>query len=109
MVEVLKHHNKVYTESGALEVANVRLLKRLKGVADWDVGETREVRLWGGRGESMNLPAGRQLILFRRWGPPTETWTISVPSCPITWVDDTNLTIFRPGMNKDYSTLDKSE
>jgi hypothetical protein len=108
IVEVLKHQHKVDHQSDDSELANVRLLKRLKGVGDWDVGETREVRLWGGRDESMKLPVGRQLILFRRWGPSTETWTISVPSCPITWVNDTNLTLIRRGIDQDYSALDKS-
>jgi hypothetical protein len=109
MVEVLKQHEKVEHQGDGLEEANVRLVKKLKGVADWDVGETREVRLWGGIGESIKLPARRQLILFRRRGPSTETWTISLPTCPITWVNDTNLSRIRRGIEQDYSALDKSQ
>lgn len=109
MVEILKHQGKVDQPGHDLEVASVRLLKRLKGVADWNVGETREVRLWGWSGESMKLPAGRQLILFRRRGPSTETWTISLPTCPIAWVNETNLSLIRRGIDQDYGALEKSE
>jgi hypothetical protein len=109
IVEILKQHEKVERRGDGLEEANVRLLKKLKGVADWNVGETREVSLWGGIGESMILPAGRQLILSRRRGPSTETWTISLPTCPITWVNETNLSHIRSGIGQDYSALEKSE
>lgn len=109
MVEILKQREKVEHQGDGLEEANVRLLKRLKGVADWNVGETRELRLWGGTGENMKLPAGRQLILFRRRGPSTETWTVSLPTCPITWVTENNLSLIRRGIDQDYSTSDKFE
>jgi hypothetical protein len=109
MVEILRQHEKVEHQGDGLEEAKVRLVKKLKGVADWNVGETREVSLWGGIGESMKLPAGKQLLLFRRRGPSTETWTVSLPTCPITWVNETYLSLIRRGIDQDYSALDKSD
>jgi hypothetical protein len=112
-VKILKYRAKVdhqYFGSDS-EVANVDLLNRLKGVADWNVGETREVHIRRGNGgsESLKLPAGRQLILFRGRGPSTETWTVSLSTCPIAWVNETNLSLIRRGIDQDYSAFDKSE
>jgi hypothetical protein len=98
-VKILKYRGNVdHQDSGSdSEVAEASLLKRLKGVADWNVGETREVRVWrGNRGrETLKLSAGRQLILFRGRGPSTETWTTSLSTCPIAWVNEANLGLIR--------------
>lgn len=110
MVEILKYHDKVDRQGYDSEVVNVRLLKRLKAVDDWNVGETREVHVWGGNGgDSLKMSAGRKLILFRRRGPSSETWSISLSTCPITLVDETNLSLIRRGIDQDYRALDKSE
>jgi len=85
-------------------------LKRLKGVPDWNVGEARKVHVWGGLDSGgPKLPTGSQLILFRGQGPSTNPWTISPTTCPITWVNETNLSLIRRGIDQDYSALDKSQ
>jgi hypothetical protein len=76
MVEILKYHDRVDRQGYDSDVANVRLLRGVKGVADWNVGETREVHVWReDSGESLKQPGKRQLMLFRGRGPSTETWT----------------------------------
>ena len=73
MVELLRYHDKGNGQGYDSDVASARLLKRLKGVPDWNVGETRKAYVRGGHGsESPKVSAGSQLILFRGRGPSTE-------------------------------------
>lgn len=109
-VEILKYEDEVDSQGYHLGVARARLLKRLKGVADWNVGEIREVPVWGGNGrEKLKLPIGAQLVLFRRRGYSSGEWTASWSACPITMVNETNLSLIRRGIEQDYSAWDTPE
>jgi hypothetical protein len=108
MVELLRYHDKGDGQRYDSDVASARLLQRLKGVPDWNVGETRKVHVRGGHCcESPKLSAGSQLILFRGRGPSTEPWTVSVSTCPVTWANETNVSLIRRGIDQDYRALDQ--
>jgi hypothetical protein len=108
IVEMLKRRDNL--GHPGLKVARVRVVQRLRGIADWKIGETREIRVWGDNdGEGLNALAGKQSVLFRGSGPSTEAWTISLPTCPSAWVNETNLKLIARGIDQDYGALDESE
>lgn len=109
-VEILKYEDKVDSQGYHSGVARARLLKRLKGVADWNVGEIREMPVRGGNGrEKLALPIGAQIVLFRRRGPSSEEWTASWSACPVALVNEPNLSLIRQGIDQDYNALDTSQ
>jgi len=105
IVQILQQRDKVDHSGSKL----ARLVERLKGTADWKIGEAREIRVLGeNRGEELTLPAGRRLVLFRSRGPSTEPWITSLLGCAITWSNETNVGLIRRGIVQDYA-VDKSE
>lgn len=104
VVEILKHRDKV--DQAGSNVATVRLLSRLKGVADWNTGEPREVHIWRGKDDTLKLPAGNRVILFRGRLDRGETWISSLSTSPMIPVSETNLSLIRRGIDEDYNLLD---
>jgi hypothetical protein len=91
-------------------VVSARLVKRLKGVADWRVGEVRKQSIVGGTSrEILKLPPGSDLVLFRGRGFPSDPWTVSVSTCPITWANESNLNLIQQGIDEDYASSDGSQ
>ena len=110
LVEILRYHDTVDSEGYHSGVARTRLLRRLKGVADWEVDGTREVPIWGGNfRESLHLLPGTQLVLFRDRDDSSERWIGSLSPCPIVQPNEINLSLIRRGIDQDYSATDKAK
>jgi hypothetical protein len=107
VAEILKYRDKV--DQAGSNVATARLLSRLKGVADWNIGEVREVPIWRGKDDTLKLPMGTRVILFRRRLGSGEMWISSLSTCPIISVSETNLSLIRRGIDEDYEVLDESK
>lgn len=110
--EILAFHESV-GERGFHHVGTrIRVLERLKGAADWKVGETREVSdLSGIGGDSTRLRPGTQLIFFSGWGPLSISEMRIDPgyACPILLANETNLNLVRSGIAHDYTANDIPE
>jgi len=88
----------------------VHVLERLKGAANWKVGETREVPdLSGIGGDSTRLQIGSRLIFFGGQGPLSNMRIDPGYGCPILLLNDTNLSLVRRGIAQDYTANDKAE
>jgi hypothetical protein len=107
IVEILKHRDNV--DQAGSKVATARLLSRVKGVADWNIGEAREVHIWRGKDDPLKLPVGNRVILFRGRLGRGETWISSLSTCPIIPFSETNLSLIRRGIDEDYDLLDESQ
>ena len=102
------------TEKGTdpFQVSVVRLLKRLKGASFWEIGTTREVRVFPETTDlaPVNLPqgvspGGRFVILFQHaeWAGLTgpEVWLDRCGTVPLT---DSNLDAVRRGIEHDFES-----
>jgi hypothetical protein len=104
--------NRTEKEADPFQVSVVRLVKRLKGASFWEIGTTREIRVFPGTTDlaSANLPkgvspGGRFIMLFQhshragRTGP--EVWLDRCGTVPLT---DPNLDVVRRGIEHDFES-----
>jgi hypothetical protein len=110
LVETLRYQDVIDSQGYHTGVAKVRLVDSLKGVADWRIGVVRQISVQEAiLGEHLKLSVGSELILFRARGPSSDPWTVSVSPCPITWANQSNLTLVGQGIVEDYLFPDESE
>ncbi len=108
-VEILKYRETVDSWSDHRGTASIRVLERLKALADWKPGETRKVSIWFGTdAENGKLRAGSRLIFF---GSKGSSQMLIVPdrACPVVTANETNLRLVRRGIDQDYSAMDQAE
>lgn len=109
VVKLLDYRDAADSHGFHTGVVSARLVKRLRGIAAWKVGEVRELSIEGGTGrEAPIMPPGRELVLFRGQGPSSGPWTVSVSTCPITWANESNLNLVQQGIDEDYASSDGS-
>jgi len=108
--EVVRYHENFYSEGYDKIVATVRVLDRLKGTAAWNVGEIRDVTLLSGTlctDEKVRI--GSRLILYGGWDRSKEVQLDPKKPWPVIPMNETNLNLFRSGIEQDYSARDKTE
>ncbi len=88
--EILGYHQRVDNQGYRHVNVRIRVLERLKGAADWKVGET-------------------QLISFGGWGGSKEMRIVPGYACPILLLNETNLSLVRRGIAQDFTANDKAE
>ncbi len=103
--EILGYHQRVDNQGYHHVDVRIRVLERLKGAADWKVGET----LSGIGGDNTRLRTGTQLIFFGGWGGSKEMRIDPGYACPILLLNETNLSLVRRGIAQDYTANDKAE
>jgi hypothetical protein len=90
--------------------AKVRILDKLKGVANWKVGEIRDVPITGGIGERhVQLRPHSRVVLIAGFGPLREMRVDPGHNCPVLFADEANLAQIREGIALDYTASEKGE
>jgi hypothetical protein len=108
--EVVRYHENFYSQGYDKIVATVRVLDRLKGMAAWNVGETRDVTLPSGTPcADDKVQVGSRLILYGGWDRSNEVRFDPQKPWPVIPMNDTNLNFFRRGIDQDFSAQDKTE
>ncbi len=108
--EILGYHQRVDNQGYHHVDVRMRVLERLKGAADWKVGETHELSDLPGIGsDNTRLRTGTQLIFFGGWGGSKEMRIDPGYACPILLLNETNLSLVRRGIVQDYTANDKAE
>jgi hypothetical protein len=112
-VEILEYHSRLHSEDSQ-GVAKVRLLRRLKGVSDWNVGEARDVNvnvtMAMGKGRAdLIVPALSHVFIFGGRGRANEMWIDLRGSYPVVPVNQATLTLIGHGINQDYSAMDHAD
>lgn len=101
VAEVLEYHE---------GIAKVRVLDKLKGITNWEVGEIHEVPISGGRGEQrLQLRPHSRVVLIAGFGPLREMRVDPGYNCPVMLADETTLTQIRDGIALDYSASEGHE
>jgi len=105
--EVLGIREEDYDSGYQDGVARVRVLQKLKGATDWNVGETRDVSvLFTTRQELGRLRPGLSLLLFNGRDPSEISIDLDDACSPVP-ASETNLNLVRQGIEQDYSATDK--
>jgi hypothetical protein len=108
--EVLAIHEEVYSSGYRDGVARIRVLKKLKGAADWNVGETHDVSvLFTTREELARVRPGLSLLLFGGRNYSNEVTIDLNDACPLLPANEGNLNLVRQGIDQDYSAADKPQ
>jgi hypothetical protein len=108
--EILGYHESVDSQGYRHGVASVRVLARLKGAADWKIGETRDVPVFSEAGhENPKLRAGSQLMFFGGLDRSIGMQINPGYACPAVSVNETNLGLVRRGIAQDDSAMNKTE
>lgn len=108
--EILGYRDWVDNKGHRYVGTRIRVLERLKGVADWKIGKTRELTdLSGIGGDSTRLKVGTQLIFFSGRSSLSEMRIDPGYSCPVLLANETNLSLVRSGIDQDYTANDKIE
>lgn len=90
-------------------VARVRVLQKLKGATDWNVGETHNVSvLFTTRQELARLRPGLSLLLFNGRDPKEISIDLHDACSPVP-ASETNLNLVRQGIDQDYSAADEQK
>jgi hypothetical protein len=86
------------------------VLKKLKGAADWNVGETHDVSvLFTTREELARVRPGLSLLLFGGRNYSNEVTIDLNDACPLLPANEGNLNLVRQGIDQDYSAADKPQ
>jgi hypothetical protein len=105
-----RYHENFYSKGYDKIVATVRVIDRLKGMAAWNVGETRDVTLLSGTlCADDKVRVGSRLILYGGWDRSNEVQFDPQKPWPVIPMNDTNLNLLRRGIYQDYSATDKTE
>ncbi|MGC0773938.1 MAG: hypothetical protein WB543_13470 [Candidatus Acidiferrum sp.] len=88
-------------------LAKVRILSKLKGTADFKVGETLDVHLPSGT--DPRSQTGSQFVFFGGEGHFEEMRIDTGKSCPAISANNANLTLIRRGIEQDYRAMAKLE
>lgn len=108
--EVVRYHENFYSKGYDKIVATVRVIDRLKGMAAWNVGKTRDVTLLSGTlCADDKVRVGSRLILYGGWDRSNEVQFDPQKPWPVIPMNDTNLNLLRRGIYQDYSATDKTE
>jgi len=108
--EVVRYHENFYSKGYDKIVATVRVIDRLKGMAAWNVGETRDVTLLSGTlCADDKVRVGSRLILYGGWDRSNEVQFDPQKPWPVIPMNDTNVNLLRRGIYQDYSATDKTE
>ncbi|HUJ40458.1 MAG TPA: hypothetical protein VLW54_07925, partial [Candidatus Acidoferrales bacterium] len=108
--EVLDYQAGVDGQGNSNGVARVRALQRLKGAADWRVGETREIPVfWATDQANPNIRAGTKLIFFGDWARQEEFHIDPREICSESPANEANLDSVRRGIEQDYTAKDKEQ
>ena len=108
--EVVRYHENFYSKGYDKTVATVRVIDRLKGMAAWNVGETRDVTLLSGTlCADDKVRVGSRLILYGGWDRSNEVQFDPQKPWPVIPMNDTNPNLLRRGIYQDYSATDKTE
>lgn len=108
--EVVRYHENFYSNGYDKSTATVRVLERLKGMAAWSVGETRDVTLLSGTiCADDKVGVGSRLIFYGGWDRSNEVMFNPMNPWPVIPMNDANLNALRRGIDQDYSAMDKHE
>ncbi|HYB62136.1 MAG TPA: hypothetical protein VEH50_11750 [Methylomirabilota bacterium] len=107
MGEVLAIREQVYSSGYRDGVARIRVLKKLKGAAKWNVGETVDVSvLFTTREELARVRPGLSLLLFSGRNYSHELTIDLDDACSPVPASETDLNLVRQGIEQDYSAAD---
>jgi len=107
--EVLALHKTASDDADREGVARVRIIERLKGSADWKIGDIRDVHFSPWPGEANSGPrVGQKLIFFAYWDHFEELRIEPSDGCPIMLANESNLALVRSGMAEDFSSSDNA-
>jgi hypothetical protein len=108
--EVVRYHENFYSNGYDKIVATVRVLERLKGMAAWNVGETRDVTLRTGTiCADDKVHVGSRLIFYGGFDRSNDVHYHRKMPWPVIPMNDSNLSFFQHGIDQDYSAIDKIE
>ncbi len=106
-VEVAKFREKADSSGYREGFAKVRVLKPLKGLPDWRVGEIRDVPIsLGWSKTTQRIQSGSHLILIAGWGPLRGMRIAPGFDCPALSVSESTLAQLRRGIAQDYGQED---
>jgi hypothetical protein len=96
----------VHNQDVAGDRTRIRLLEKLKGATNWEVGNTYEIRIAGGANHVRDPEA--QFIFFFDDTSVNREQTDRAGGCSPVPMSESNLVLVRQGISMDYSTSDKT-
>lgn len=105
--EILAYHEAAGDEADRNGVARVCFIERLKGAADWKIGQIRDVHFSPRPGEANSEPRiGQKLIFFAYWDHFEELRIEPADGCPILPANESNIALLRRGIVEDFGASD---
>lgn len=95
---------------GHRRAVEVRLLQRMKGAADWNIGQTLDLLIRDGEGgdiESLRMGAHFIFAVNKDYSRPMEI-DLGSP-CRVPLPNEANLNLVRRGIDQDYSAADQAK
>ena len=108
--EVLRYGDENDANGDRHRSARVRVLRLLKGVWDWKIGEIRDVKISTRVDErNLNVHAGSRLILIAGFGPLWEMRIDPGYDCPVLFLNKSNLAEIVQGIEQDYAANEQAK
>jgi len=108
--EIVAYEEKVDGPGYYFGTASVRMMERLKGAEDWNIGEMRSLPVEAGKMSAIeSLRPGTKLIFAGRVGY-TKGMEINLNTlCRVISANEANLTLVRRGIAQDYQATEQTK